>query len=102
MTRRPRLQIRSLELGTTQIPWTTSIAHAGIRDRKSTPNNSGLLRVVVLEDLYQQVRISKDDTSQIPENGESGLGFRDATNFDQKVSSSFVNCGTSIRFAIKA
>ena len=76
MTRRPRLQIRSLGLLTTQIPWTSSIAHWGIWDGKSTPNNSGLLRVIVLEDLYQQVRISKDDTSQIPENGETWIGIQ--------------------------
>jgi hypothetical protein len=76
MTRRPRLQIRSLGLGTAQIPWTSSIAHCEIWDWKSTPNNSGLLRVIVLEDLYQQVRISKDDTSQIPENGETWIGIQ--------------------------
>jgi len=76
MTRRPRLQIRSLGLGTAQIPWTSSIAHWGIWDGKSPPNNSGLLRVIVLEDLYQQVRISKDDTSQIPENGETWIGIQ--------------------------
>jgi hypothetical protein len=101
MTRRSRLQIRSLELGTTQIPWTTTIAHAGFgigRARRIILAYCGL--------LFSKISINRSASvktilAKFPRTERLGLGFRDATNFDQKVSSSFVNCGTSIRFAIK-
>jgi hypothetical protein len=76
MTRRSRLQIRSLELGTTQIPWTTTIAHAGFgigRARRIILAYCGLLFSKI---SINKVRISKDDTSQIPENGETWIGIQ--------------------------
>src|SRR6201988_5580548 len=56
--------------------------------------------------LFSKISINRSASvktilAKFPRTERLGLGFRDATNFPQKVSSSFVNCGTSIRFTIK-
>ena|SRR6201984_661009 len=102
MTRRPRLQIRSLGLGTAQIPWKPRQSHIG-------GFGMGRARRIILACcglLFSKISINRSASvktilAKFPRTERLGLGFRDATNVDQKVSSSFVNCGTSIRFAIK-